>query len=281
MYERHGTFLVALPRPSSKGRTDDRCGCEVDPDIALALDDKLRAEGCTVEVASRVRLAASASPAGLDAVYEPEGPWFPTGASLASLACAPDRCRSVIVRSVMPAEDADALVQRFEAQGFESKAALADVTARLECCFSFQAGAAVHRDPLDCLTTSHDPASGRRIGLHIDAWTDEDRPSAAHEVFHLDLNLGPDDRYFLFMPLSAERLAALLENDAVAERPSARRLGQHFLAARPRTPVVRVRLRPGMAYLAPVERLLHDGCSAGAQRGILRVAVEGDVRPRA
>jgi len=55
----------------------------------------------------------------------------------------------------------------------------------------------------------------------------------------------------------------LLKKTGVNVESSASLIGKSFMSTFPNYPVVRVRLRPGEAYIAPTENILHDGSSAG------------------
>jgi hypothetical protein len=44
-----------------------------------------------------------------------------------------------------------------------------------------------------------------------------------------------------------------------------RAIGAAFMSTFPDYPIVRLRLRPGEAYIAPTENVLHDGSSTGVR----------------
>jgi hypothetical protein len=72
----------------------------------------------------------------------------------------------------------------------------------------------------------------------------------------ISINIGREDRYFLFINLSIQDLIELLEPDPSR---TADELVLQFFASYPDYPVVRIRLRPGEAYIAPTENIIHDG----------------------
>lgn len=215
---------------------------------------------------------------GDEPVYVPRGPWRSMTASevqgLLEVGAA-IQAHSVAVARVCDA--ALCAAWRQDAQP------LADMTA----CISqrFRLGDPVPNlarwiDPPNRLTVSWDPSLAAWVGLHVDAWRVETRPQAGTDVCHLDLNIGPRERYFLFVPLSIDRMRAHLGlPTAIAASWGAKRLGRHFLERCPDMPVVRLRLEPGVAYVAPIERILHDGSSEGVEGRNLHLSFEGDIEP--
>lgn len=57
-------------------------------------------------------------------------------------------------------------------------------------------------------------------------------------------------------------MAAILERANVRVERDVRAIGAAFMSTFPEDPIVRLRLRPGEAYIAPTENILHDGSSA-------------------
>lgn len=259
--------------PESVSVPDFDLGLLIEPE--LGADLVWRSEGVR-------RISPPPTVGPTDPAFEPQPRWHPHDRS--SHPAAPfDRSACVVVRRVLDAASASALARRVDCAPDTADAILVEAVSLLQQQFEFDPAtstASLARDPLDRPTTSFDPSTGQAVGLHVDAWTDEARPGPGSEVFHLDLNLGPDARSFLFVPFSVQRMARQLGLDTTAQSTAPRRIGQLFLSSFAHTPVLRVRLPQGAAYLAPVERMLHDGCSLGAQHGIVRIVVEGDVRPK-
>lgn len=106
------------------------------------------------------------------------------------------------------------------------------------------------------------------VGLHVDSWTPyalEDRHLAPGR---LCINVGSEDRFFLFVPrrLSAlaKELGPLPSSPADRFRRSeANRLATDYMSQHPDAPVLALRVRPGEAYAAPTENLIHDGSTQG------------------
>ncbi len=98
--------------------------------------------------------------------------------------------------------------------------------------------------------TPNNDGVGRRVGLHLDAW-DELHPNG-YVTNRICLNLGREERAFLYVPLATESIG--LKGSGVAR----------FFEANPSCPVLRLRLAPGEAYIAPTEHVLprrNDGSS--------------------
>lgn len=108
--------------------------------------------------------------------------------------------------------------------------------------------------------TLRDPRGGRFLGLHLDSWdgvTLEQRLAARTRVC---VNLGPDTRHFLWIPVTISELAQATSLAADAPVSAA-----DCLNACARAPVFRLSLRPGDAYIADTDALLHDGSSSNAR----------------
>jgi hypothetical protein len=73
------------------------------------------------------------------------------------------------------------------------------------------------------------------------------------------------DRYFLFVPMAVEGMARSLGPRVRGERLHnyMTGLGRAFLSRYPDVPVMRCRVKPGEAYIAPTENIVHDGSSEG------------------
>jgi hypothetical protein len=122
--------------------------------------------------------------------------------------------------------------------------------------------ARIGRDHPGLVTMTRAVDQDARIGLHFDRWDGlpvDDLASASNRV---SINLGPSDRYFIFLNQTATRMASMLDACGLRAAPDVRDIGAAFMSAFPQYPVVRLRLRPGEAYIAPTENILHDGTSA-------------------
>jgi hypothetical protein len=123
--------------------------------------------------------------------------------------------------------------------------------------------ARIGRDQPGLITMTKAVDQDARIGLHFDRW---DRLSVDELELgsnRVSINLGPVDRYFIFLNQTASGMAAMLERANLRVARDVRAIGAAFMSAFPEYPIVRLRLRPGEAYIAPTENILHDGSSAG------------------
>jgi hypothetical protein len=82
----------------------------------------------------------------------------------------------------------------------------------------------------------------------------------------LTICVGRDARYFLCLQFSVVEIAGLMADEIASGRcwaPDYTGLGRLFMDKYPQFPVVRCRLAPNEAYIAPTENLVHDGSSEG------------------
>lgn len=98
-----------------------------------------------------------------------------------------------------------------------------------------------------------------RVGLHID----NQRGSSLHRI---SINLGYEPRYLLFINLSIDQLYRLVsetDGNVVSKTSGSSRICMAFMQLFPNYPVVKLRVNPGEAYIAPTEHITHDGCTEG------------------
>lgn len=87
-----------------------------------------------------------------------------------------------------------------------------------------------------------------------------------YSPIRLSINLGLCDRFPLFVNLSLDQIAAMLAEQHVkynSDIPGTHELRAAFFQTFPDYPGFKVRLRPGDAYIAPAENMVHDGCTEG------------------
>jgi hypothetical protein len=128
---------------------------------------------------------------------------------------------------------------------------------------------------LDTVTCDQRPAV--LVGLHVDNWDALDPEPPATGRNRICLNAGLEARYFLFVNLTVGQVRAM-----APEAPaSANRLADlhgavtGFLRRHPHYPVIRLRVEPGEAYIAPTENIVHDGSTAGSRALDLALVVRG------
>jgi len=131
------------------------------------------------------------------------------------------------------------------------------------------------------LTTTYDRGP-RYVGLHIDSFYDAPPQLRAASANRICFNLGAEDRWLLFVNVPvgdiAARMRALYPDD-LAVQGSGSVLGHRFLQAFPDYPVVKVRVAPGEAYIAPTENMIHDGSTYGMRSIDVKMTILGHFGP--
>lgn len=129
------------------------------------------------------------------------------------------------------------------------------------------------------LTYDHGPEF---IGLHLDSWYRgqlEKRDIAPNRIC---LNLGPSDRYLLYINIPLQEMFARLEevgSDDPERNYIGSPLGRAFMRQFPEYPVVKLRVQPGEAYIAPTENISHDGSSEGNLCLDVQLTIRGQFNP--
>jgi hypothetical protein len=96
------------------------------------------------------------------------------------------------------------------------------------------------------------------------------------------VNIGKDARYFLFLPIAVTEIADVMANEIRAgnvPEQDVSRIGRMFMERFPQFPVVRCRLEPYEAYIAPTENLVHDGSTLGQRDIDQQFTVLGHITP--
>jgi hypothetical protein len=139
------------------------------------------------------------------------------------------------------------------------------------------------RNPVGFHTVTYDAAAERFIGLHVDDLDALPIVRREDSTARLCVNLGESERYLLFVNLGLARIAALLSaldpaTDFLAWRSTT--LIHAFLERFPSYPLVRLAIRPGEAYIAPTENMIHDASTRTMQATDEQVTVRGRFDPR-
>jgi hypothetical protein len=128
-------------------------------------------------------------------------------------------------------------------------------------------------------TVAVHPTTNRFVGLHVDDFHPEQWESRHLAPNRIAINLGTQDRFFLFVNLPMLDIAQIVgyNRNGTAYRPGCTLIGRKFLSENPDYPVIKLRLRPGEGYLAPTENMLHDGTTVGMTRLDVSVSLHGSV----
>jgi hypothetical protein len=126
-------------------------------------------------------------------------------------------------------------------------------------------GIAEHPPNLTTVTVTGDGKNCQRIGLHVDTWQ-----TAAIDRRHLSpgrlcVNVGRADRWFIFVPYTLDQIAARMALAGCGTNNYlVNRLVESYLSSHTDSPVYRLRIHPGEAYVAPTDNMIHDGSSLAA-----------------
>ena len=120
----------------------------------------------------------------------------------------------------------------------------------------------VHRS--GAVTKTFDNNDRLLLGLHLDTWFKQ----MAHERIwtnnRIAINMGASSRRLLVMDVGLDQIVGLLRTpeDPHPERRGASELGRDFMWRHPDYPVLSIEIRPGEAYIAATENIIHDASTA-------------------
>ena len=131
---------------------------------------------------------------------------------------------------------------------------------------------------LDVVTINYGNNVKTRIGLHID---NRDQLSiydaeAGRSLFLI--NLSSENRYFLFVNQTSKNIIDWIENKNGCKLPkdyTAEFINKDFSDYFPSYNVVKLKIKPFEAYIAPNENIIHDGCTEGCINPSLRFFAGG------
>ncbi|BDC48877.1 hypothetical protein F183_A11930 [Bryobacterales bacterium F-183] len=127
-------------------------------------------------------------------------------------------------------------------------------------------------------TVTVDNSSGLRVGLHLDS---NDRKSVYERDQcrnRLSINLGLGSRYLLFQNLTVGEIIDLLGKKGMRDiHPQiCSGIARLFRATAPEVPVLRLRIDPGEAYVAPTENIIHDASTIGSTQNDFSLSLLGN-----
>ncbi|MEH1944911.1 MAG: hypothetical protein V7L01_32495 [Nostoc sp.] len=124
---------------------------------------------------------------------------------------------------------------------------------------------------------SINPSENLLLGMHLDGWDRESLRLKYKSRNRLCINLGREDRFFLFINLTLiDMLNALgLPDKEIYEDYQETYIRDEFMNRYPDYPVVKLKVAPGEAYIAPTDNLIHDGSSLGKQYPDITLAFLG------
>lgn len=128
-------------------------------------------------------------------------------------------------------------------------------------------------------TATIDNKRGCRNGLHTDNWDALPLAQKQESTNRICVNLGADSRYFLFVNLTEMDIFEMLGcGESDVNKPWTRQLTNEFMKRYPDYPVVKLRIAPGEAYIAPTENMIHDASTAQMKHLDIKVMMRGYYR---
>lgn len=108
-------------------------------------------------------------------------------------------------------------------------------------------------------------SNNKYVGLHIDSWDNLPIAQIDNCTNRISINLGKEDRFLLFVNLTVRQIYEVIKSksDKTFEEYDVNTLAEDFLALNSQYPVIKLKLKPYEAYIAPTENLIHDGCTIG------------------
>jgi len=119
-------------------------------------------------------------------------------------------------------------------------------------------------NPPALATVTVDPRSRKLIGLHLDDWYRLPYDRRHESPNRICINIGHQDRYLLFLNLPIGQVCKVVQATGMkisCDNLGGTSVGRLFMTLFPSYPTTRVRIRPGEAYIAPTENIIHDGSS--------------------
>jgi len=138
----------------------------------------------------------------------------------------------------------------------------------------FNHGIHVHRHGRETVTL--DTASGKYLGLHLDSWERYSVEARARSLNRICVNIGAEPRHFLFVNLSLMNITRILaeQSQENADRES-ESVGPTFMSRFPGYPIMKVRVAPGEAYIAPTDNMIHDASTVGSKTPSVTLTLRG------
>ncbi|QLE59988.1 hypothetical protein [Nostoc sp. TCL26-01] len=110
------------------------------------------------------------------------------------------------------------------------------------------------------ITSTVDYERNCYIGLHLDSWYGASLKERHLSRNRICINLGHEDRFLLLVNLSLQTMFDILETDKSNDPKT---LIFNFMQYFSNYPVIRLKIAPNEAYIAPTENIIHDGSTLG------------------
>jgi len=129
-------------------------------------------------------------------------------------------------------------------------------------------------------TVTYDPRdpNKKHIGMHLDNWYNKPLNERHFSPKRICINLGIEDRYFLYINLPLKKLYEELErvdsNDPRRFEVSSA-LGLAFMERFRNYPILKLKISPNEGYIAPTENIIHDGSTRGSSNFDISFHIHG------
>jgi len=126
--------------------------------------------------------------------------------------------------------------------------------------------------------------NGTYTGFHVDYWDELSLSKIETATNRICVNLGQNDRFFLFINLTLKQIYIKINvaNKKAFHEYDNQELLRLFFNLFPNYPVIKIRIKPYEAYIAPTENMIHDGSTEGnhstditlTTRGYFQIGIE-------
>lgn len=113
------------------------------------------------------------------------------------------------------------------------------------------------------------------IGMHLDSWEKKNYIERKEARNRICINLGAEPRYLLFYNISIHTMAEYINLKNNAESLNINEIYKLFAAKYVNYPILKLRINPLEAYLAPTEFIIHDGCNQGTKTPDINLVFRG------
>jgi hypothetical protein len=134
----------------------------------------------------------------------------------------------------------------------------------------------IHVHPPGRETVTVNTASGKYLGLHLDSWERYSVEARARSLNRICVNIGAEPRHFLFVNLPLMNIVKLLKEESRGNPDhESESVGPAFMSRFPGYPIVKVRVDPGEAYIAPTDNVIHDASTIGSKTPSVTLTLRG------
>jgi hypothetical protein len=137
----------------------------------------------------------------------------------------------------------------------------------------FNHGVHVHLPGRETVTLN--TANGKYLGLHLDSWDRYPVEARARSLNRICINIGAQPRHLLFLNLSLMNVARLAQESHETADRAYDSVGPAFMSRFPGYPIVKVRIAPGEAYIAPTDNIIHDASTVGSESPSITLTLRG------